>query len=211
MYTKEEIRILKSLNTPSKIQDFVTNLKTNFEVDGKDTCVSPRKVLRTKSAHCIEAAIFAAAALKFHGHKPLLVDLESSDDDWDHVVAVFKQKGFWGAISKSNHDCLRYREPIFKNIRELVLSFFHEYVLNSNGEKTLRRYSKPVNLNRFKEKDWIFSEKDIWIVPEHLVETKHHPILEKWQVKNLRKADPIELKCGKITWEKDPVKRKDGW
>src|SRR3989338_4708524 len=105
---KEELKILSKINTPEKIQDFINHIPINFEENG-DTCLSPRQVLKMNKAHCIEAAVLAALALKFHGQKPLLVDLTASKDDYDHVIAVFKKDNFWGAISKTNHAVLRYR------------------------------------------------------------------------------------------------------
>ena len=124
---EKEVKILKSLNTPRKIQDFLNKIPINFEEDGKDTCFSPRRVLRENKAHCIEGAMLAATALRLNGEKPLVVDLTSTPKDFDHVVCVFNQNGRWGAISKTNHAVLRYREPGYKDIRELVMSFFHEY------------------------------------------------------------------------------------
>jgi hypothetical protein len=123
-------KIFKKLSTPQKIQDFLNSLKFNFEDDG-ETCMSPRQVLLKGKAHCMEDAMFAAAALEFHGHKPLILDLRATERpyDSDHVVAVFKKFGCFGAISKTNHAVLRYREPIYKSIRELALSYFHEYFL----------------------------------------------------------------------------------
>jgi len=206
MFSKEELRVLKRLNTPRKIQDFINSLKTNFELK-RETCMSPRMVLRTGQAHCIEGAIFAAAALKLQGYKPLLVDLEANKNDYDHVIAVFKKHGHWGAITKTNHSCLRYREPIYRNIRELILSFFHEYFLNSNGKKTLRKYSLPVDLSRFNKLNWETSEEDLWFIPEHLCKVKHHNIMNRAQIMGLRSADDIEKESGKLVGEKDPLGR----
>ncbi len=200
-FNQQELSVLKKLNTPRKIQDFLNKLKTNFEPDG-DTCRSPRMVLRKKEAHCVEGALLAASTLRIHGHKPLVVDLTSNKKDYDHVIAVFKKNNFWGAISKTNHAVLRYREPIYKNIRELVMSYFHEYTTDK-GEKTLRSYSMPVNLSRFDKLGWTASEKEIWYIPEYLLEVKHIPILNKSQITGLGKADPIEIKAGKlIEWKK---------
>jgi len=193
---KKELIILKKLNTPSKIQDFIEELEINFEKNG-DTCSSPRKVLSTRKAHCIEAAILAAAALKINGYPPLLVDLTANKKDFDHVIAVFKKNNCWGAISKSNRGVLKYRDPIFKSIRELVMSYFNEYFLD-DGKKTLRSYTMPVNLNRFDKFNWMTSEEDIWFIPEYLAETKHFSILSKKQIFSLRKAEPIEVHVGKI-------------
>ncbi len=198
-YTKQEIGIFKKLNTPAKIQDYLNTLPFNFEEKG-GTCFSPRKVLTTKTAHCVEGAVFASAVLEFHGHKPLILDLRSTEKpyDFDHIVAVFKQFGYFGAISKTNHAVLRYREPVYKTVQELVLSYFHEYFLNSNGQKTLREYSKLLDLNYFNRFDWRTSEKDLFEIPEYLDGIKHYPILSREQIKNLRKADKIEIQAGKI-------------
>lgn len=206
VFSSEENKIFRRLNSPSRIQDFLNILKTNFEEKG-ETCMSPRKVLKTGKAHCMEGALFASAALKFHGYKPLVVDLEADKSDFDHVISVFKIKGYWGALGKTNHAVLRYREPVYKNIRELVMSFFHEYFLNENGKKTLRRYSTPVDLSRFDGKNWMTAEEDVWYIPEYLAGVKHYPILERWQAKRLRKADEIEIKAGEIVEEKDPFGR----
>ena len=136
-------KILEKLNTPSKIQDFLNGLSFNFEKKG-ETLKSPARVLREKDAHCLEGAILGAHILSLHGFPPLILHLESTREDYDHVIAPFKINGRWGALSKTNHAVLRYREPVYKNIRELVMSYFHEYFLD-NGKKTLRKYSRPLN------------------------------------------------------------------
>jgi len=196
--SKESISLIKKLNTPKKVQDFLVNsIEINFEPQG-DTCISPATVLKTKKAHCIEGALLATIILRYHGHEPLLLDLEANDPDYDHVVALFKKNGYWGAISKTNHAFLRYRDPIYKTIRELVLSYFNEYFLDTNGKKTLRKYSNPINLKRFDKHNWISSEEDVWLIPEYLTKVKHHKILTKKQALNLRKADPVELKAVQI-------------
>ena len=168
--------------------------------------MSPRRVLATGKAHCIEAAIFACAALKINNHPPLLVDLTANKKDYDHVIAVFKKGNYWGAISKSNRGVLKYRDPIFKSIRELVMSYFNEYFLD-DGKKTLRSYTLPINLNKFDKFNWMTSEEDIWFIPEHLVDAKHFPLLTKNQIFSLRKAEPIEVHVGKIQqWKPDGEK-----
>ncbi len=201
-FTEKEVKVFKLLNTPKKIQDFLNKIPANFEYDG-ETVLSPRRVLRENRAHCMEGAMFAAAVLRFHGYKPLVLDLTTVKDDYDHVVAVFKHKGHWGAISKTNHAVLRYREPVYKTIRELVMSYFHEYFTNHDGKKTLRSYSMPVDLSRFDQQGWMTSEEDVWYVPEYLAEVEHVPILTKSQIAFLRKADPVEIKAGSIVeWKK---------
>lgn len=203
-FNKEELRILNRLKNPRKIQDFLNELRINFEENG-DTCMSPRMVLRTNKAHCMEGALLAAVALRMHGHKPLVVDMTSTRKDFDHVIAVFRKNGHWGAISKTNHAVLRYREPVYKTIRELVMSFFHEY-FNDNGIKTLRSYAGPVDLSRFDKKAWMTAEEDVWYIPEYLADIRHKKILSIKQVLGLRKADEIEIKAGKLV-EFKPVRK----
>lgn len=186
-------------------------IKHNPAKDGIE-CRSPREVLKAGKAHCMEGALLGAAILEFHGHKPLLLDLRSTDDDLDHVVALFKQFGCWGAISKTNHVVLRYREPVYKTLRELALSYFHEYFLD-NGKKTLREYSRPFDLWNLDKADksaryiggvnWRTTEKDLIALPKLLDQIKHFKALSRAQIKNLRKADAIEIKVGKIVeWRK---------
>lgn len=189
----KELRTLRQLDTPRKIQDFLERIPINFEPDG-DTCLSPRRVLRERRAHCIEAAMLAALALRVQGEKPLVLDLTSAPHDEDHVIVPFRRNGCWGAISKSNHAILRYRDPVYKTIRELVMSYFNEY-LDSDGRKTLRSYSRPVNLSRFDAQNWMTSEDDVWPVAEHLADVPHIPLLTRAQLASLRRADGIERRA----------------
>src|SRR5688572_17064664 len=172
--TRDERKILRALDAPWKIQDFLNATPTNHEPDG-DTCLSPRRVLREKRAHCMEGAMLAAAALRFHGEPPLVVDLMGAPDDCDHVIAVFRRNGHWGAISKTNHSVLRYREPVYRTIRELVMSYFHEYSSQETGKKTLRSYSAPVDLSRFDALGWMTREDDVWEIPSYLADVRHVP------------------------------------
>lgn len=194
---KKEFSVFRKLSTPIKIQDFLDTLTINFEKDKIDTCRSPRSVLNLGEAHCIEGALLAAAALWYHGHKPLLLDLKTTDDDSDHVIALFSHNDYWGAISKTNHSVLRFRDPIFKTVHELVLSYFNEYFLD-NGKKTLRSYSKPYSLLSY-EDDWLIADEDVWGVHDDLDCSPHFPIVPKSALKSLRTADPIEIKAGKLT------------
>lgn len=198
---QKELKLLRRLSTPRKVQDYLDSIRLNFEPEG-DTCLSPRRVMREKRAHCIEGAMLAALAFRVHGKPPLVLDLTSSQHDFDHVVAPFKQHGCWGAVSKTNHAVLRYREPVYKTIRELVLSYFHEY-FDKNGFKTLRSFSMPVDLSRFDQKHWMTNEKDNWFIAQYLADVKHHPLLSKSQIATLRRADKIEIKAGEIVeWRK---------
>lgn len=195
--TTAEIKTLRALNTSNKIQNFLDSFAINFEPRG-DTCMSPRRVLREKKAHCMEGAMVAALALRLHGHPPLVLDLQSVDKDFDHVVAPFRIRNRWGAISKTNHAVLRYREPIYRDIRELAISYFHEY-FTDDGKKTLRSYSRPLDLSRFDKRGWATDEKDVFYVPAYLNDIKHFPILSTAQTRMLRKADGVEIAAGKIT------------
>ena len=198
--TKEEQRIFERLNSPSKIQDYLNTIPINFEKKG-DTAMSPRRVLKEKKAHCLEGAMFASAVLWYHGKKPVLLDLKSTKEDYDHVVAIFKEDGRYGAISKTNHAVLRYREPIFRTIRELALSYFHEY-FNNKGIKTLRSYSKPFSLSKYGHA-WITATEDLYEIGAELDDIKHFPILTKSNIKKLRTADKIEIKAGLLTEYKE--------
>jgi hypothetical protein len=198
---KEELRILKKLNTPQKIQDFLDKMKKNFEKDG-DTDFPPRVVLKKRICHCLEGAVLAALAFRVNGYPPLLVDLRANKNDFDHVIAVFKKDGKWGAISKTNYAVLRYREPIYNSIRELAMSYFHEY-FDKKGRKSLRSYSRPVNLKIFDKRGWMTTEEEIDYIPEYIDGVKHYQILNRRQIRNLRRADKIEIKAGDILeWKK---------
>jgi hypothetical protein len=190
-----ERAVLRRLTTPEKIQRFLDELAYNQEPEG-DTCYSPRLVLRKRMAHCMEGALFAAAALRVLGYPPLLVDLEAVRDD-DHVLAVFRRRGHWGALAKSNYSGLRYREPVYRTLRELAMSYFEHY-FNLKGEKTLRRYSRPVNLARFDRIGWMTSEEGVWAIPEHLVTISHTPLLSREQERSLGRMDARLMAAGQV-------------
>lgn len=193
-FTKEELSVLQRLRTPERIQDFLDGLPMNFELK-EETCLSPRRVLREKTAHCMEGAMLAAACLRLAGHRPLVMDLKSRRGDDDHIVAVFKRDGCFGAISKTNHAALRYRDAVYRTPRELALSFFHEYFLE-DGTKTLRSYTLPFSLAAFDALHWETAEKDLWIIPRSIDRAKHIDLLSPAQVAHLRKADVVERTAG---------------
>lgn len=203
-FTRKEIAVFKRLNTPAKIQDYLNALAFNFEKRG-DTLMSPRKVLQTKTAHCFEGALFAAATLWVNGHKPLLLDLvpDMKKDD-AHVVALYKVNGYWGAISKTNHAVLRFRDPIYKTVRELALSYFHEYFLNATGEKTLQTFAGPIDMSRF-GKEWLTDEKNLMYLHKKFDRLPHTPFVPAKNKKLLRKADKVEREAGAIVAQKPPV------
>ena len=197
---ESELCVLRKLKTPKHIQDFLETLPINFEERG-DMFMSPRRVLRERKAHCLEGAVLAAAALALRGLPPLLLDFETIPGDESHVVALFRERGQWGAVSKTNHAVLRYRDPVYRSVRELALSYFHEYFLDS-GKKTLRSYG-ALNLARFNRRNWATDEKDLWYIEDALAAVRHSPIVPPTLARSLRRADPIEREAGTlVVWRK---------
>ena len=195
-FNARELATLRRLTTPAKIQHFLDHdLGYNKEHEG-DTCRSPRRVLRDGIAQCMEGALFGAAALRVQGFPPLLLDLESVRDD-DHVLAVFKQRGCWGAIAKSNYSGLRFREPVYRTLRELAMSYFEHYY-NLKGEKTLRTYSLPVSLARFDRIHWMTTEEDLWAITEYLVTIPHTQLLAPGMERRLSRMDPRLFAAGRV-------------
>lgn len=192
--TKER-DVYRRLTTPDKIQRFLDELPYNKERGG-ETCYSPRSVIEKNTAHCMEGALFAAAAMRMLGEPALLLDLEAVRDD-DHVLAVFRRRGGWGAMAKSNYAGLRFREPVYRSLRELAMSYFEHY-FNLKGEKTLRRYSRPVNLKRFDKIGWMTSAEDVWAIPEYLVDIYHTSLLTPAQERSLTRMDARLMAAGQV-------------
>jgi hypothetical protein len=190
-----ELSVLRRLNTPERIQRFIDDVDYNKEEDGP-TCRSPRRVLRDRLAQCLEGALFGAAALHVQGWDPLLLDLEAVRDD-DHVLAIFRQRGCWGAIAKSNYAGLRFREPVYRSLRELAMSYFEHYY-NPDGEKTLRTYSRPVNLRRFDRIEWMTAEQDLWPISDYLFSIPHKRLLTSGIVRNLNRMDARLMTAGRV-------------
>jgi hypothetical protein len=194
-FTSPERAVFRRLSTPEKIQRFMDDLGYNNERDG-DTCRSPRRVLRDRTAQCMEGALFGAAALRMAGFPPLLLDLGAERDD-DHVLAIFRIRGCWGAIAKSNYSGLRYREPVYRTLRELAMSYFEHY-FNPAREKTLRNYSRPVNMARFDTLEWMTAEEDLWAVPEYLTTISHRPLLAPSLIRRLGCVDDRLYRAGRL-------------
>jgi hypothetical protein len=176
----------RRLDTPSKIQQYLDGIAYNLELDG-DTFRSPRRVLRDRTANCIEGAVLAAAALRVQGDPPLIMDLTAVRDE-DHVIAVFRRRGLWGAIGTSKFTGLRYREPVYRTIRELAMSFFEQYY-NLAGERTLRGHGRPVNLSRFDRLHWMTTSDDLWPIAEHLERIPHVALLRAEAARGLTRLD----------------------
>ena len=203
--TPAERQVFERLSTPQKTQYYLDALPINFEASG-ETYMSPRRVLMTKTAHCFEGALLAATALAYHGQRPLLLDFRTIPADEDHVVALFRQNGYWGATSKTNHAILRYREPVYQSVRELAMSFFHEYLM-WDGRKSLRAYSMPFDLSKFAPERWVTADRELFWLVSALDSSRHFPTVPKKNLRLLRKAYPIELRAMKIVEWKDPRRR----
>ncbi len=184
------LRLPRGLRSPDAIQRFLDDLLYNKEKGG-ETARSPRRVLETGEAHCFEGALFAAAALRRLGRPPLVVQLRATVRDDDHVLAVFRERpgsGGWGAIAKSNYSGLRFRSPVYRSLRELVMSYFEGYY-NLEGEKSLRAFERPVDLARFDRRGWETAEEDLWDVSGYLATRRFSPILTRTQIRALTPMD----------------------
>jgi hypothetical protein len=186
-WTRTETTGLKSLDTPFRIQQFLEECTYNSTEETR----SPWYVFEHRRAHCLEGAIFAAACLELQGRPPLVLDLQAFNDD-DHVIAVYKQDHCWGSIAKSNFTTLRYREPVYRTLRELVMSYFDLY-FNTLGDKSLRAYSLPYNLNRFNRMKWRTTMKDLEDIGYFLDKVRHFPLISGAQADRLEKATPLLL------------------
>jgi hypothetical protein len=187
----KDARTLRSLNTPVKIQKFIDGLTYKYA----DTAGSPQRVLRERAGHCLEGALIAAAAFRINGRPPLVMDLEGVRDD-DHVVALYRERGLWGAVAKSNYAGLRFRTPVYRTLRELAMSYFEHYY-NLRGERTLRAYSAAVNLARLDRKHWMTSEEEVWCVPEALIAARHFELFPDKVARELPRLDRRSFEAGR--------------
>jgi hypothetical protein len=181
---------LARLDSPQRIQAFLNAIPINHELHG-ETVHSVRNVLRNRRAHCIEGAFVAAAALWIHGEPPFVMHLDCELSDYPHVIALFRRNGAWGAISKTNGVALRYRDPIYRSLRELALSYFHEYS-DKRGRRTLRSYSCAFDMRRIDVTEWVCNEQDCWDAHDRLTELRHYPLVHARQLPHLSRRDPFE-------------------
>jgi hypothetical protein len=191
--TRAEAARLRRLSPPWRIQKFLDELEYDFRGEG---CRSPRRVLRERKVQCMDGALFAAAALRVQGQKPLILDLEAVQDD-DHVIALYRGKGLWGAVARSNYSGLRFREPLFRSVRDLALSYVEGY-FNLRRQKTLRRYSRPFDLSRFDAIDWMTSEEDLWEIPNHLVDIPHRRLHTPARERALAPVSKVVFEAGLV-------------
>lgn len=192
--SREHLRILRALKTPALIQKFIDAVPYQYA----NSAWSPQRVLRERKGHCLEGALLAAAALRVNGHPPLVMDLEAVHDD-DHVIALYRERGLWGSIAKSNFAGLRFRAPIYRTLRELALSYFEHYY-NLRGERTLRSYASSVNLARLDDRRWMTSEEDVWCVPEVLIAARHYPLFPDKVARTLPRLDRRSFEAGMHGW-----------
>jgi hypothetical protein len=191
--TDGEATLLRRMTPPWRIQERLDAM--DYDSDGSG-CRSPRRVLRERRVQCMDGALFAAAALRVQGHRPLILDLEAVQDV-DHVVAVFQVRGRWGSIGRSNYSGLRYREPLYRSLRDLAVSYFESY-FNLRRQKTLRRYSVPVDLSRFDGRGWMTAEDDLWDIPDYLANVRHFPLITAAQVRDLATVDRRMFAAGLV-------------
>lgn len=206
LLTLREQATLRRLNTPHKIQDYVDALKPNYCLQG-DTHMSPRRVMAAKMAHCTEGAMFAAACILFHGRDAWLMDLRAIPADQDHVVCLFKEGRLWGAISKSNHIVLRWRDPIYASPRELAMSYAHEYFTTA-GRKSLISFSRPFALTRYAPARWVAAEEELDWLMETLDDSPHELLAPSSALRRRRRANAFERDVVEEALEyPDPRKR----
>jgi len=204
LLTPAERRTFAPLDSPQKIQCWLDRLPANFELDG-DTTMSPRRMLQARIAHCAEAALFAAAALLYHGQPAWLMDLRALPSDQDHIVTLFRQRALWGAISKTNHAILRWRDPIYRSWRELAMSYAHEYCL-PGGKKSLLAFSRPFSLTRYRPARWLTADENLHWLMDELDESPHIPVAPAWAMKMRRRSSAIELRAQDVVDWVDPRK-----
>ena len=199
-----ERAILARLSTPQRIQAFVDAIPANHEAGG-ETVLSVREVLRQRRAHCIEGAFVAACALWVNGRPPLVMHLDCDRADWPHVVALFRRGRAWGAISKSNHIGLRYRDPVYRSLRELAMSYFHEYC-DRRGRRTLVSRSAAFDLRRIDPALWVTSAAPCLEAHDRLANLRHYPLVTAWQRADLSRLDAFERKLAQIAQFPRPVR-----
>ncbi len=191
-WTRAELAVLDRLTDPTRIQGFLDRLP--YSADPIYRC--PRSVLRDRRAHCFDGALFAAAALRRLGYPPLLIDMRAVRDD-DHIIAIFRRQGHFGAVAKSNFVGLRYREPVFRTLRELMLSYFEDF-FNVNREKTLRSYSAPLDLSRFDDLSWEIRDEGLDKIASRLDTVRHFPLLSSRQAASLARLDERSFRAGML-------------
>jgi hypothetical protein len=190
-WPKRDLARLAGLRTPAGIQDYLDSLR--YSADPIYRC--PLRVLRDGTAHCVDGALFAAAALRRQGHRPLITWITAENDD-GHMVALYRRGGLWGALAKSNFVTLRWREPVYRSLRELVMSYFDGY-FNTLGQRSMRGYTRAWDLSRFDHLGWECSDRGLGeILDVRLDRLRVNPVLPAGAVPRLRPVDPLAFRAG---------------
>lgn len=189
-FSNKELSLIRELDAPYKIQGFLEGIPYNTDSQTR----SPRRVIRDKKAHCFDGALFAACALRLHGYGCRILDMYAERND-DHVIALFKRDGYFGAVAKSNFTGLRYREPVYRSLRELVMSYFDVY-FSLERERILRSYSLPVDLKKFDGVGWMTTEEDLGFIGDFLNSVFHRAILTPQQIGALTRVDERTYRSG---------------
>src|SRR5215471_12021824 len=206
LLSPREHRLFARLDTPQKIQNFLDKLPVNFGLEG-DTAMSPRRVLGARMAHCAEGAIFAAAVLAYHGNRPLLMDIRALPSDQDHIITLFRERDLWGAISKTNHAILRWRDPNYASARELAMTYAHEYCL-PGGKKSMLSFSKPFSLRQYAPRSWVIAPEDLdWLLVD-LDTSPHLPVAPRHALRKRRRTSRVELLSQDVVEWPDPRTKK---
>ncbi len=191
LLNKAEYQLLTQLNSPAKIQAFLDEM--SYSTEPIYRC--PLRVLREQVAHCFDGALFAAAFLRLLGHPPLVLEMVPNARDDVHLIALYKRGDHWGAIAKSNFVGLRFREPVYRNLRELVMSYFEQFY-NVAKEKTLRGYSLPLHLKAFDPWDWMIRDDALDLIARRIDQLRKIPILTKSMISNLSPVDERSYRAG---------------
>jgi hypothetical protein len=194
--TRSEFAILERLDTPQKIQRFINAIPANHEIGG-ETILSVRQVLKQRRAHCIEGAFVAACALWIHGEPPIVMYMDCADTDHPHVLALFRRGRAWGAISKHNGAQLRFRDPVYRSLRELAMSYFHEY-FDKRGRKTLRSYSRAFDMRRLKPELWVTCDTACQLANDRLTGLHGYALISRRQERLLSRRDSFEREAAKL-------------
>jgi len=188
-----ELDLLKTLDSPIKIQAFLSTI--SYSVDPFYRC--PLRVLHERVGHCFDGALFAAAALRRVGHPPLILEIIPNAHDDDHLLAVFKFRGHWGAIGQSNFAYLRYRDPVFRSLRELVMSYFPFY-FNVTGEITMLGYRTPINFSIYDKLDWMTSDANLDFVADDMDRYKTYRVVSDEMLPYIAPADARTLESALV-------------
>jgi len=189
LFTKSELAKLKNLNTLEKISNHLESMP----YDAYDGYRCVKETLGLGKAHCAGGALLAAACLWYHGFEPCLVSLEAEKDD-SHFICVYTINGYWGSLSKSNFTTLRSRDPVFKTVRELIMSYWNFY-FNLEGYKSLRTFTRPITLSQSDgNTEWLDGiGKDLDWVDEIFEDKKEYSLVPKTQLKYMLTANKSQL------------------